>query len=417
MTAGDLIKRDVRLDLFRAVSLWLLFLEQLPSANARLMTVRAYGFSGAAAIFIFVFGYTAGLVYGQVMRERGVFLATAQIVRRAWQVYVAHAFLFVFYVAEISYLTRRFHNPVYANDTNIRDLLQQPDMTLAQGLFLNFQPAHMEALALYVALLAAFAPMLWLLLRSPFLALAASATLYALSREQGWNLAAFPTGTWPLNPFTWQLLFLFGAWFGVGGGRGIERLLGHRVVVSLAAAYLIFALAAVMMAYVPALAAVVPWWLDGTNYPIDRTNIDLLVIAHVLSIAIVAVWLVPEDWAGLKSRALAPVLLCGRYSLATFCLGVFLAFAGWSIFVQLSNATVIHVMVGVVGVALMIALAQFLAWFETVPGRHSRGKEAALVMARARDRGAERGRASQALPPPAAQGRIPNAGPQRERVG
>src|ERR1700736_3786784 len=104
MTSPGLPERDLRLDLFRALALWLLFLQELPAQNASLMNVRAFGFADATAIFILVFGYTAGFVYGEVMRERGLLVATAQIVRRAWQVYVAHVFLFVMYVAEISYV-------------------------------------------------------------------------------------------------------------------------------------------------------------------------------------------------------------------------------------------------------------------------------------------------------------------------
>lgn len=69
--------RDLRLDLFRGLSLWFLFLEQMPPANMSLLTLRADKFSVAIAIFVLVFGYTAGLVYGQTMRERGLYLTAA----------------------------------------------------------------------------------------------------------------------------------------------------------------------------------------------------------------------------------------------------------------------------------------------------------------------------------------------------
>jgi hypothetical protein len=367
MAKSDVVERDRRLDLFRAICLWLLFLEELPAENASFMNVRAYGFSDATAIFILVFGYTAGFVYGEAMRQRGVLLASAEIVRRAWQVYVAHVFLFVFYVAEISYVARSFQNPTYAMVTNISDLLGQPAMTLVEGLALNLQPSGMEELALYIVLIVAFPPMLWLLLRSPIIALAASATLYALARERGWNFAAFPSGTWPLNPLAWQLLFVFGGWLGIYGGRGFERVLGSRTVLVLAIAYLALALVMALESRVPTLAP--PQWLKAAIYPIDRTNIDLTVMAHVLAIAFVAVRLVPANWSLLSSRTLRPVLLCGEYSLATFCFGVFLAFAGYSVFVQVLDTTLMHVAIGLGGIVMMVGLAGFLAWFETAPGR------------------------------------------------
>ena len=38
------------------------------------------------------------------MRERGFLVAGARILRRTWQIYVAHVFLFTIYLAEISYV-------------------------------------------------------------------------------------------------------------------------------------------------------------------------------------------------------------------------------------------------------------------------------------------------------------------------
>src|SRR6266480_3502926 len=174
------VERDLRLDLFRGLALWLLFLDQLPSTAASFLAIRSYGFSDAMEIVVFIFGYTAGFVYGPLMRERGFVVATANILRRAWQVYVAHVFLFVFYIAEIAYVSRRFDNPLFAEDTNIFEFLHRPDVALFQGLILNFKPVHMDVLPLYILLLVAFAPVLWLLLRRPTLALAASAILYGL---------------------------------------------------------------------------------------------------------------------------------------------------------------------------------------------------------------------------------------------
>ena len=51
-------------------------------------------------------------VYGRAMRERGFLLAGARILKRVWQLYVAHVFLFVIFVAEIAYVSRTFDNPL-----------------------------------------------------------------------------------------------------------------------------------------------------------------------------------------------------------------------------------------------------------------------------------------------------------------
>ena len=124
---------------------------------------------------MFISGYTAAFVYGRAMRERGVVVASARILKRAWQVYVAHIFLFVIYLAEIAYVSRSFENPLYAEEMGIFDFLRQPDVTLYEALLLKFKPANMDVLPLYIVLLTTFPLFLWVLLRQPTLALASLA--------------------------------------------------------------------------------------------------------------------------------------------------------------------------------------------------------------------------------------------------
>ena len=106
--------RDLRLDLFRGLALWLIFLDHIPANIVNWITIRNYGFSDAAEIFVFISGYTAAFVYGRAMQQRGVIVASARILKRAWQVYVAHVFIFVIFMAEIAYLTRSIDNPLYS---------------------------------------------------------------------------------------------------------------------------------------------------------------------------------------------------------------------------------------------------------------------------------------------------------------
>jgi hypothetical protein len=353
--------RDHRLDLFRGICLWFLFLEQTPPTNASFTTLRADKFSVAVAVFVVLFGYTGGLVYGRVMRERGLYLTTARILRRAWQVYVAQVLLFVFHIVQIDFISRG--DPQLAEISRVTVFLAHPYMGLFHGLSLNYQPADTEVLTLYIVLLVAFAPTLWLLFRAPMLALAASAVLYWLARNYGWNLPAYPTGVWPLNPFTWQLLFVVGAWFGVRQTLGAERVLIPRTARVVATAYLVLALVVWIGARVPPLGALLPAWLNGVVQPSSPTSLDVVVLLHVVSIGVVALWIVPPDWTPLAAPALRPVLLCGRYPLATLCLGVFLAFASRSLFL-LSNARVTHIAFVLAGIAIMSTLAVFLAWIE-----------------------------------------------------
>lgn len=373
LAAGE---RDLRLDLFRGLALWLIFLDHIPSNVVSWLTIRNFGFSDATEIFVFISGYTAAYVYGRTMRERGFVVAGARILRRAWQVYVAHIFLFCIYMAEIAYVSRSFENPLYAEEMGVFDFLRQPDVTLIQALLLKFKPANMDVLPLYIMLLAAFPPFVWLLLRRPTLALVGTVGLYAAALELDINLPSYPSGHWAFNPFAWQLLFGFGAWCALGGAERIGPFVRSRTAVVLAVLYLLAAFLVVLTWYVPAWTPIVPTKIAEWMYPIDKTNLDGLRVAHFFALAVLTVRFVPGDWPGLRSPWLRPAVICGQHSLEIFCLGVFLAFAAHFVMVEVSDGIPIQIVVSVMGIVLMIAAAALMAWYKAIEGR-SRGSRSA----------------------------------------
>jgi hypothetical protein len=362
-------ERDLRLDLFRGLALWLIFLDHIPSNILNWITIRNYGFSDATEIFVFISGYTAAFVYGRAMRERGVVVASARILKRTWQIYVAHVFLFAIYMAEISYVAATFENPLYGEEMGIFDFLRQPDITLVQALLLKFKPANMDVLPLYIVLLAGFPPMLWILVRAPAAALGASLLLYLLTWNFGWNLPAYPSGYWVFNPFAWQLLFVFGAWCGLGGAKRLAGLIESPITFVVAVLYLVFACAIALTWYIPGLDHFVPKWLEDWMYPIDKTNLDVLRFAHFMALAVVTVRLVPQQWKFLNSPWLRPAILCGQHSLEIFCLGVFLSFAGHFAMVEINEGIAMQIAVSVSGIVAMVATAALISWYKKVEGR------------------------------------------------
>jgi len=359
-------ERDLRLDLFRGLALWLIFLDHIPSNAVSWITIRNYGFSDATEIFVFISGYTAAFVYGRAMQARGFVVATARVLKRAWQIYVAHVFLFAIYLAEIAYVSHSFDNPLFTEEMGVLDFMKNPDVTILQALLLKFKPVNMDVLPLYIVLLLWFAPILWLLLRAPSLALVFSAGLYTLMWLFEWNFDAYPSGTWAFNPYAWQLLFVFGAWCALGGAQRLARWINSPVVIGLAAVYLLFAFSIAMTWYFPRLGAYVPRLVSEAIYPIDKTNLDVLRILHFLSLAVITVWFVPRDWPALKSRVFWPAIVCGQHSLGIFCLGVFLSFAGHFVFTEVSNRVLTHVMVSIGGIAIMVAAAALISWYRII---------------------------------------------------
>lgn len=361
--------RDLRLDLFRGLALWLIFLDHIPSNAVSWVTIRNYGFSDATEIFVFISGYTAAFVYGRAMREHGFVVGSARLLKRTWQIYVAHVFLFAIYLAEIAYVAHTFDNPLYSEEMGVLEFLKNPDVTIVQALLLKFKPANMDVLPLYIMLLLCFSPMLWLLLRAPSIALTASAVLYALMWEFDLNISAYPKGVWVFNPFAWQLLFVFGAWCALGGAQRLSRWIYSPATFSLAVVYLLFAFFIAMTWYIPRLGAFVPTFVGELIYPIDKTNLDVLRILHFLALSIVTLHFVPRDLPLLKSKLLWPVVVCGQHSLEIFCLGVFLSFAGHFVFTEVSDRLPMQIFVSAAGLVTMTGFAALISWYRRMERR------------------------------------------------
>jgi hypothetical protein len=359
-------ERELRLDLFRGLALWLIFIDHLPPSLLTWFTIRNYGFSDATEIFIFISGYTAAFVYGRAMLESGVVVATARILRRVWQIYVAHVFLFTIFLAEISYVATRFENPLYTEEMGIMDFLKQPDVTIVQALLLRFRPVNMDVLPLYIVLMLALPLILWLMKWRPDVTLGLSVLLYAVTWEYDLYLSAYPNGFWAFNPFAWQLLFVFGAWCALGGARRMSRILASRVTMWISIAYLVAAFYVTLTWYVPQLSHFMPKRLEQWMYPIDKADLDVLRFTHFLALAALTVRVLPRDWPGLKSPWLRPLILCGSHSLEIFCLGVFLAFAGHFILAEVSGGPVMHALISLSGILIMWAMAWLISWYKRV---------------------------------------------------
>src|SRR6201986_4540340 len=368
-------ERELRLDLFRGLALWLIFIDHLPPNILTWFTIRNYGFSDATEIFIFISGYTAAFVYGRAMLDSGFVVATARILRRVWQIYVAHVFLFTIFLAEISYVANHFENPLYSEEMGIMDFLKQPDITIVQALLLRFRPVNMDVLPLYIVLMAFLPLILWLMKWKADVTLALSALLYAATWQFDFYLSAYPNGVWAFNPFAWQLLFVFGAWCAQGGARRMSRILSSRITLWISLAYLLAAFYVTLTWNIPQMNNWLPRWLEQWMYPIDKTDLDVLRFAHFLALTAVVVRFLPKDWAGLKSPWLRPLILCGQHSLEIFCLGVFLAFAGHFVLAEVSGGpalhAVLHATVTIAGIVIMCAAAWLFSWY-----KHSADKSA-----------------------------------------
>ena len=354
--------RDLRLDLFRGIANWAIFLDHIPDNVVNWITTRNYGFSDAADLFVFISGYTASFVYARMMLERGFIVGATRLTKRVWQLYVAHVILFVIYIVAVGYVAQRYNDPDIINEFNVAGLVDNPIETLRQGLLLKFKPLNLDVLPLYIVLMALFPPVLWMMLRQPDLTMFGSFVLYFAARYFGWNLPGFPGGTWYFNPYCWQLLFVFGSWCALGGAAKSKAIINSKPVIYLCFAYLVFAMLMTIAGKFPSFGALFPQWLFDAFNPNDKTNLAPYRFLHFVVIVLLAVRFVHKDWPGLEWRVFDPLIVCGQQSLAVFCVGVFLSFVGHFELMMSSGSVGAQVFVSLTGITIMTLVAYYISW-------------------------------------------------------
>lgn len=366
------LPRDLRLDFFRGLSLFFIFIDHIPENVLSYFTLRSVAFNDAAEVFIFISGYTAALVYGQSLRERGRLYATAQIYRRVWQLYVAHIFLFVIFTAEVSYAILVLHNPMYSEEMGVGDFLKEPHLAIIRALLLAFQPTFLDILPLYIVLLASFPLVLVLLERRWFLPLVLSGAIYALTLRQGWALHTQPSHhVWFFNPLAWQFLFVIGA------TAGHSRIAPHRPWrtspwIGRGAIALTLGIAAVNLSWtlhqiyepIPPLFVKLLWGISR-----DKTNLAPLRLFSFLVSAIATMSIVRPDTAFLRSAWARPIIMCGQQSLYIFCLGILLSVLGHFVLAEFAGGIAMQILVNLVGASAMIGVAALLEWYKAASRR------------------------------------------------
>ena len=352
---------DRRLDFARGLAIWFMFLDHIPQNAVNLLTMRNFGFSGAADLFVFVSGYTAAIVYGMMM-ERGLLVTTSQIFKQVGKLYAAHLVLFVIYLNAIGWVAARYAAPDIIEEYHVIGILTDPVRVLAHGLLLLAKPLNLDVLQLLITLLAFFPVALAPLLRWPNLTMAGSIALYLAARVFDIDLPSFPEGAPHLNPLCWQLPFVLGAWFALKGARLTRSLRELPVLRILAMSYVVFALAIMVAGRIPAIASLVPDFLPKSFAPNGREDLAPYRLVHMLALVFLFTWLVPADWQGFNRRVLQPVMKCGEEALACFCVGVFLSFAGHLVLITGPNSLAMQVLVSAAGIVTMTTVAYYVSW-------------------------------------------------------
>jgi hypothetical protein len=368
--------RDLRVDFFRGLALWWIFTDHIPGDWLGNFSIRNFALCDATEVFVLLAGYAGGIAYGRTMRNQGWLYAAADVVRRAWTLYIAHIFLFVLFVAQVGYSAITLDRGDYLDEIHATAMGAAPYRALLEALILHFQPAYLNILPLYVAMLLMFALALPLL-NWPALLAALSLALYAVSRLFDLNLPSWTGGGWFFNPFAWQLLFMMGAILSFAPGEMPRRKLPMDVVSVL---IVVFGLAMQWIVWVhPESVAWLPAGVVRVLMNVDKQGLHPFRLISILALMWLTVRLVPADTAWLHSRIAAPFVLAGQHSLPVFCAGIFLAFLARTA-TEVKDGVLMQVAVNVLGAVLLTAVGAVAAWYgrKSMMGRKA-GAEAAAT--------------------------------------
>jgi len=174
------------------------------------------------------------------------------------------------------------------------------------------------------------------------------------------------------NPLDWQLLYVIGIWWGMKPAKQQPVILGSRFLAALAAIYLLFSLFITLGWHFNSLEAYVPAAVVSIIYPIDKGDLYILRLLHFLALALLCWRLLPCDLPVLRKRLLRPLVLCGEYSLAIYCISVLLSFAAHATLTSGWNNLVSQTFVSLAGIAIMAAIAGLLAGIDRTANAHPR---------------------------------------------
>ncbi len=351
--------RDLRVDFFRGVALWFIFVDHIPGNWIAQFSLRNFVLCDSTEIFVLLAGYAAGLAYGRSMDRHGWIFAGADVLRRAWVLYIAHIFLFVVFSAQVSYSATALDRSDYLDEIHIDALADAPYRAMLEALLLHFQPAYLDILPMYIVLLVAFA-FVMPLLRFRWIFLGLSFAAYAFVRITGFNLPAWTGGGWYFNPIAWQLLFMIGASISYQPFRIPEP----RRVFDVASGLVLLVgvlLLWLVWPYEDSLFPM-PLWAAKILLSVDKQSLHPMRILSIAALIWIVIRCVPASAGWLRSVAAKPFILCGQHSLSVFCTSIFLSFLGRLAMEERPNWAV-QAAVNVAGVCALVGVGALAAWY------------------------------------------------------
>lgn len=326
--------RDLRIDLFRGLALYMMFVDHVRDNPLAHFTYHRLGFSDAAEIFIFLSGLGCGIAYFRMLAAGGYAALFAAVSRRTiricafyWLVGAVTIALMVALNATALWRIGQHFNEI---DPSLGAIARDPVGALLDTLLL-MSPSLAGILVIYILFTLIVVPLFLIGARySAAATLAASGLVWLVSQAIPHSLLpAAIYNRMAFDPLAWQFLFAIGMFFGTTYNLPATRqptCLGR--LLPLAWAVVVgCVLYKVVLRIAPNFGFDVAWLrLPSATLDHMKKELSPLRLIHFLSVALlVATYFKPDNFI-LRMPILSPLIRTGRRSIEVFCLSVVLAY-------------------------------------------------------------------------------------------
>jgi len=354
--------RDLRVDFFRGLALWWIYTDHIPGDVLGNFSLRNYAMCDATEVFVLLAGYGAGLSYGLGLVRNGYISTAADVLKRAWTLYIAHIFLFVLFTAQVTYSATALNRLNYLEETRLDVLGDDPYRSILEALLLRFQPSLLNILPLYVVLLVFFAATIWLL-RWPRVLFGLSFAIYLVVRFTSLNLNAWGEGGWFFDPFAWQFLFIIGVLLACSPMRPPTR-----PWLFDAASVVVISLGVMVTTVIEPHPHLLDWFSGSKvfHYLVieDKTGLYPFRLISILALTWLCVRVIRFDQPWLRTPWAAPLVLIGQNSLPVFCSGIVFGFLA-RLGLEYDDRLPMQAGINLAGAAGMVAVGALAAWYRT----------------------------------------------------
>lgn len=367
-------QRDLRLDFFRGLGMFIIFVAHVPFNPWKLWIPARFGASDATEIFVFCSGMASAIAFGTLFRDRGFWLGTARTAFRVWQVYWAHIALFLVTVTMIAYFDELKGEVFYTDRLYVIPFFESTAEHLIALMTLSYVPNYFDILPMYLVILMMMPIFAALGLANRWLAIGFMMGVWFLAQMDWIQFSAEVRPgierEWFFNPFGWQLVFFTGFAIMMGWIKPPPLkvwLVG--LCIAILAFNVLFASRWGWRNLEFVMAFRESYWIL-----FEKTDQGLLRFTHFLALAYLCYWAAGEGGrrlvgSGMWGGFVLVVRKVGQQSLAVFLASMVAAQAAGAALDFTDRGPVALAAVNLAGFGLLIAVAYTVAWFKSQPWR------------------------------------------------